>query len=691
MKIGTNIKEKKVYKSASSYNFINFSSKNSKISSKNSKISDNDKTKNVPKIVNAFQNSKNLPKKEQGQSQIKTDLTAKSESKKALNLKKTFLRERRKNSYEQIENFFNVIKASKHQSDFLKNLEQFRAKTLVQLAQNINPNRVERKSKEPVKNKLESLKKLEKTVSGREKVKKTSKKQKNTLKNSLISGIKNKKQPEKISASKEVLSTKKKINPSAQPAQFRPEYAFIMQKLEQKLQEKRGNIDKTTAKLYKDNIFLTHDEIYKHIEEWNLSIDDDKLDEFFQILIEKKIISDQVDKEDLENVTAADFAQQIEKRQLNQKEQTMKTMKKGKKFQQEKDVIEFVGQNFGFIEEQNQEDPDEDFGQAVDESLKIQDIGDLDYITEDNPNQFKKPKIYSDDVYRNKLTDTNDMIKWYMRWIGKYGKLLRPEEEKALAKKMQIQGRIGKKARETLIKRNLRLVVNSAKRYKNRGLGFIDLISEGNLGIIKAVSKYDYTKGFKFSTYATWWIRQAITRAVADQARLIRIPVHMVETINKINKVERELQQEKGINPSPEEISARLGGEFGPDKVRYIKKINVDPISLDKAIGKEEEGSFSDFIKDENAISPADYAIREEKAKVLLELIETTLDFDEKDFIKRRYGVGLDENGVPYHVHSFDELAIMRRVTKERVRQIEAKILKKLRTPRRRWSLREFN
>lgn len=158
----------------------------------------------------------------------------------------------------------------------------------------------------------------------------------------------------------------------------------------------------------------------------------------------------------------------------------------------------------------------------------------------------------------------------------------------------------------------------------------------------------------------------------------------MVETINKINKVERELQQEKGINPSPEEISARLGGEFGPDKVRYIKKINVDPISLDKAIGKEEEGSFSDFIKDENAISPADYAIREEKAKVLLELIETTLDFDEKDFIKRRYGVGLDENGVPYHVHSFDELAIMRRVTKERVRQIEAKILKKLRTPRRR-------
>lgn len=165
----------------------------------------------------------------------------------------------------------------------------------------------------------------------------------------------------------------------------------------------------------------------------------------------------------------------------------------------------------------------------------------------------------------------------------------------------------------------------------------------------------------------------------------------MVETINKINKAERELQQERGLNPTAEEIAERLGGDFTPDKVRYIKKINVDPISLDKAIGKEEDSSFSDFIKDENVISPIDFAVREEKAKVLLEIIDTTLDYDEKDFIKRRYGVGTDENGVPYQAHTFDELATMRRVTKERVRQIEAKILKKLRTPQRRFSMRDFN
>ncbi|CNS18445.1 RNA polymerase sigma-70 factor [Salmonella enterica subsp. enterica serovar Typhimurium str. DT104] len=165
----------------------------------------------------------------------------------------------------------------------------------------------------------------------------------------------------------------------------------------------------------------------------------------------------------------------------------------------------------------------------------------------------------------------------------------------------------------------------------------------------------------------------------------------MVETINKINKVERELQQEKGLNPTAEEISERLGGEFSPDKIRYIKKINIDPISLDKAIGKEEDSSFSDFIKDENMISPVDYAIREEKAKVLLEMIDSTLDYDERDFIKRRYGVGTNDEGIPYQAHSFEELAAMRRVTKERVRQIEAKILKKLRTPHRRLSLRDFN
>ncbi|WP_408605784.1 RNA polymerase sigma factor [Mesomycoplasma dispar] len=465
-----------------------------------------------------------------------------------------------------------------------------------------------------------------------------------------------------------------------------PQYNFIIKRLEETLEKKRKKNSKKTQNSTDSTVFLTHEEIHKYIEKLNLAIDEDELDEFFQILIKRKIIKDEVDKEDLENVTTTDFVKQIDKKSISKKTQTRQ---KKQKSEFDQDLADFEHQDFDDADDHD--DSDLDFGHSVDDSLKIQDIDDLDYMTDDNSSEFRKPKIYSDDVYRNKLTDTNDMIKWYMRWIGKYGKLLSSEEEQELARKMEIKGRIGKKARDTLIKRNLRLVVNSAKRYKNRGLGFIDLISEGNLGIIKAVSKYDRTKGFKFSTYATWWIRQAITRAVADQARLIRIPVHMVETINKINKAERELQQERGLNPTAEEIAERLGSDFTPDKVRYIKKINVDPISLDKAIGKEEDSSFSDFIKDENVISPIDFAVREEKAKVLLEIIDTTLDYDEKDFIKRRYGVGTDENGVPYQAHTFDELAAMRRVTKERVRQIEAKILKKLRTPQRRFSIRDFN
>ncbi|WP_420196093.1 RNA polymerase sigma factor [Mesomycoplasma ovipneumoniae] len=464
-------------------------------------------------------------------------------------------------------------------------------------------------------------------------------------------------------------------------------YQFVIEKLQKQLEEKQKQTGKKSSKKTAENVFLSHEEVYKYIESLSLSVSEDELDEFFQILMQKKIISGELDKEDLEDVSSSDFADQI-----SQKNSKNKTKKNLDNLDDDKDLsLDRLDDQEDFDDLSQDDSGEIEFGHSVDESLRIQDIDDLDYINDENSSQFRKPKVYSDDVYRNKLTDTNDMIKWYMRWIGKYGKLLSQEEEQELARKMQIKGRIGKKARDTLIKRNLRLVVNSAKRYKNRGLNFIDLISEGNLGIIKAVSKYDHTKGFKFSTYATWWIRQAITRAVADQARLIRIPVHMVETINKINKAERELQQEKGLNPTAEEIAQRLGPEFTAEKVRYIKKINVDPISLDKAIGKEEDSSFSDFIKDENIISPAEYAEREEKAKVLLEIIEATLDYDEKDFIKRRYGVGVDENGVPYQAHSFEELAAMRRVTKERVRQIEGKILKKLRTPQKRWSLRDFN
>ncbi|WP_337896201.1 RNA polymerase sigma factor [Mesomycoplasma ovipneumoniae] len=621
--------------------------------------------------------------KEQVQVDSNLNLNVDSGSLNTKNSKKTIANEKRKNSYEQIETFFNVIKTTKHQSDFLKSIEAFRTKTLNQLSKNINSTNKTLKAKVKVssttKSKTVNNEVLELEQEKLEKPKKKTKQTKTTAKE------------QKTSKNKELFEDSPKLeksdnlSESANSAESR--YQFVIEKLQEQLEQKQKQKAKKNSKKTVENVFLTHEDVYKYIENLSLSVSEDELDEFFQILMQKKIISDELDKEDLADVSSSDFADQI-----SQKNSKNKTKKNVDNLDDDKDLnLDRLDDQEDFDDLSQDDSGEMEFGHSVDESLRIQDIDDLDYINDETSSQFRKPKVYSDDVYRNKLTDTNDMIKWYMRWIGKYGKLLSQEEEQELARKMQIKGRIGKKARDTLIKRNLRLVVNSAKRYKNRGLNFIDLISEGNLGIIKAVSKYDHTKGFKFSTYATWWIRQAITRAVADQARLIRIPVHMVETINKINKAERELQQEKGLNPTAEEIAQRLGPEFTAEKVRYIKKINVDPISLDKAIGKEEDSSFSDFIKDENLISPAEYAEREEKAKVLLEIIETTLDYDEKDFIKRRYGVGVDENGVPYQAHSFEELAAMRRVTKERVRQIEGKILKKLRTPQKRWSLRDFN
>ncbi|UUM19022.1 RNA polymerase sigma factor [Mycoplasma sp. 1018B] len=308
-------------------------------------------------------------------------------------------------------------------------------------------------------------------------------------------------------------------------------------------------------------------------------------------------------------------------------------------------------------------------------SLELEDFEDKDItldLEEDNKKSAKE--------LRNKLTETNDIVKWYMRWIGKYGKLLTKEEEEKLAIEMGKGGFKGKRARDKLIKRNLRLVINNAKKYKNRGLSFIDLISEGNSGILKAVKKYNVQTGFKFSTYATWWIRQAITRAVADQARTIRVPVHMVETINKLSKVERELQQELGNQPTDEQIAERFGPGYDAEKVRYIRKINIDPISLDKQIGKENDSSFSDFVKDENVVNPVDYATNEELIENLNSILKKVLDASEYELICKRYGVGENpnDNNNKYRVHTLEELSQERGVSKERIRQIENKILKKI-------------
>ena len=211
----------------------------------------------------------------------------------------------------------------------------------------------------------------------------------------------------------------------------------------------------------------------------------------------------------------------------------------------------------------------DDFASELGDEISL---GGFDETQEIDLNEVSDKDEISDAEISNKLTETGDIVKWYMRWIGKYGKLLTHQEEIDLAKQMSRGGRKGKRAREILIRRNLRLVVNNAKKYKNRGLSFIDLISEGNAGLIKATSKYEWEKGYKFSTYATWWVRQAITRAVADQARTIRVPVHMVETINKIIRIQRELHQELGREPSDEEIAKEYGLGFDAEKVRYIRK-----------------------------------------------------------------------------------------------------------------------
>lgn len=338
------------------------------------------------------------------------------------------------------------------------------------------------------------------------------------------------------------------------------------------------------------------------------------------------------------------------------------------------------------------------FDEGDDELTSLQDASNgeftltsFDDTEEIDLEDIKTEDQISDSDMKNKLTDTGDIVKWYMRWIGKYGKLLTHQEEIELAKQIEAGGRKGRKAREILIRRNLRLVVNNAKKYKNRGLSFIDLISEGNSGLIKSVSKYEWQKGYKFSTYATWWVRQAVTRAVADQARTIRVPVHMVETINKIIRIQRELHQELGREPSDEEIAKETGEDFTAEKVRYIRKINIDPISLDKPIGKEDDSSFSDFIQDENAINPTDFAAQEELSQLLITTIDkAVIDERERSIIKMKYGIGFDNKGNRYKSYSPEELADKFDVSKERIRQIEAKVIRILRKPQNQKALKDY-
>ena len=274
----------------------------------------------------------------------------------------------------------------------------------------------------------------------------------------------------------------------------------------------------------------------------------------------------------------------------------------------------------------------------------------------------------------------DDPVRMYLKEIGKVP-LLTAEEEVELAKKMAEGGEEGEEAKKRLCEANLRLVVSIAKRYVGRGMLFLDLIQEGNLGLIKAVDKFDYTKGYKFSTYATWWIRQAITRSIADQARTIRIPVHMVETINKLIRVSRQLLQELGREPSPEEIADEMG--LSVDKVREIQKVAQEPVSLETPIGEEEDSHLGDFIPDEDVPQPVEAAAFSMLKEHLVEVLDTLTDREQK-VLKLRFGL---EDG---RARTLEEVGKEFEVTRERIRQIEAKALRKLRHPSRSKKLKDY-
>ena len=283
------------------------------------------------------------------------------------------------------------------------------------------------------------------------------------------------------------------------------------------------------------------------------------------------------------------------------------------------------------------------------------------------------------ELFEQALSDIglDDPVKMYLKDIGRVP-LLSAEEEVELAKRMQENDEAAKKR---LSEANLRLVVSIAKRYVGRGMLFLDLIQEGNLGLMKAVEKFDYQKGFKFSTYATWWIRQSITRAIADQARTIRIPVHMVETINKLTRVQRVLLQELGREPTPSEIAEKMG--VTEERVREIQKIAQDPVSLETPIGEEEDSHLGDFIEDEKTVTPSDSVAFTMLKEQLLGVLDTLTPREEK-VLRLRYGI---DDGKP---RTLEEVGREFNVTRERIRQIEAKALRKLRHPSRSKKLRDF-
>ena len=313
-------------------------------------------------------------------------------------------------------------------------------------------------------------------------------------------------------------------------------------------------------------------------------------------------------------------------------------------------------------------------------SDNIEDIISSDKLPIKHDDYISEPSMMSQSITVPKGVAVEDPVRLYLREIGRI-KLLSTSEEIELARKIMAGGSAGDRAKRKLVQANLRLVVSIAKKYVGRGMLFLDLIQEGNLGLIRAAEKFDHERGFKFSTYATWWIRQAITRAIADQAKTIRVPVHMVETINKLKRTQRQMTLELNREPTEEELADKMG--LPVEKVREIIKIDVEPISLEKPTREDEDSCVADFIKDESNMSPEEYAInsklKDEIAEVLLTLTER-----EEQVLRLRFGL---EDGT---CRTLEEVGNMFGVTRERIRQIEAKALRKLRHPSRSKKLKDY-
>ncbi|MCM3114860.1 RNA polymerase sigma factor RpoD [Neobacillus sp. MER 74] len=357
-------------------------------------------------------------------------------------------------------------------------------------------------------------------------------------------------------------------------------------------------------------------------------------------------------------------------------------------FEQVKDQLTVLGKKTGVLAyddiaeklanyELDSHQMEEFFEFLGDQGIEL--VGDSE---EEDPNPKQLAKGDDDEFDLNDLSvppgvKINDPVRMYLKEIGRVD-LLSADEEKKLALRIE-QG--DEEAKRRLAEANLRLVVSIAKRYVGRGMLFLDLIQEGNMGLIKAVEKFDYQKGFKFSTYATWWIRQAITRAIADQARTIRIPVHMVETINKLIRVQRQLLQDLGREPTPEEIGEDM--DLTPDKVREILKIAQEPVSLETPIGEEDDSHLGDFIEDQDATSPSEHAAYELLKEQLEDVLDTLTDREE-NVLRLRFG--LDDG----RTRTLEEVGKVFGVTRERIRQIEAKALRKLRHPSRSKRLKDF-